>query len=79
MENKQTTTISSADKTTQKSNGRKCSGKFIRNTPTDLYQKYKEDWARFKNFLPGENSREDVRQAVHRKLRQRPDSEKVFL
>lgn len=41
----------------------------VRNTPLDLYQKYKKDWDRFKNYIPGESKRMDTRSAVRKKLR----------
>lgn len=50
------------------------SGSLIRNTPTDLYQKYQEDWIKFKSYIPGENSRQNVRRSVRQKL-QRKDSD----
>lgn len=59
-----------ADKPVERkpSNRKSCSGKLIRNTPTDLYQKYQEDWIKYKNCLPGENSRDDVREVVRKKF-----------
>lgn len=39
-------------------------GVLVRNTPTDLYQKYQNDWNKFKSFIPGENPRHDVRENI---------------
>lgn len=44
----------------------------IRNTPVDLYQKYKSDWEKFKRFIPGENSRDEVRREVRAKIQKQP-------
>lgn len=46
----------------------KRNGVLIRNTPTDLYQKYQEDWTKFKAFIPGESDRMQVRQSIRRKM-----------
>lgn len=46
-------------------------GILVRNTPTDLYQKYKSDWVKFKSYIPGENSRESVRRSVRLKMQQK--------
>lgn len=48
-------------------------GALVRNTPTDLYQKYQEDWIKFKSYIPGENSRMNVRRSVRQKLQQKED------
>lgn len=48
----------------------------IRNTPTDLYQHYQQDWDRFKNLLPGENSRSNVRSAIRKKMERKPQPNK---
>lgn len=47
---------------------RKC----VRNTPVDLYQKYKMDWEKFRNFIPGENKRVTVRNTMRDKMRVKP-------
>lgn len=44
----------------------------IRNTPVDLYQKYKSDWEKFKRFIPGENARDEVRREVRAKIQKQP-------
>lgn len=44
----------------------------IRNTPTDLYQYYQKDWKRFKNHIPGEHNRANVRSAIHKKMEHKP-------
>lgn len=50
----------------------------IRNTPTELYHKYQQDWLKYKHLLPGENSRDDVRQMIRKKLHSEPErKEKV--
>lgn len=46
-------------------------GVLIRNTPTDLYKKYQDDWIKFKSFIPGENSRLNVRRSVRKKMQQK--------
>lgn len=46
-------------------------GVLVRNTPTDLYKKYQEDWIKFKTFIPGENERFKVRRSVRRKMQQK--------
>lgn len=43
----------------------------VKNTPVDLYHKYQSDWEKFKKYIPGENSREDVRKEI-RKTMQKP-------
>lgn len=48
-------------------------GVLVRNTPTDLYHKYKSDWARFKSYIPGENSRQSVRESVRAKMQHKAD------
>lgn len=48
-------------------------GILVRNTPTDLYQKYKNDWAKFKSYIPGENSRQSVRRSVRAKMHHKID------
>lgn len=48
-------------------------GILVRNTPTDLYQKYKRDWDKFKSYIPGENSRQSVRRSVRAKMHQKVD------
>lgn len=62
----------------RKSTGVKESKKLIRNTPTDLFQKYQEDWIKYKHLLPGENSREDVREVVRKKLQKSDANQKVY-
>lgn len=58
----------------RKPSGKKsCCGKLIRNTPTDLFQKYQEDWIKYKHLLPGENSRDEVREIVRKKFQQPTD------
>lgn len=47
------------------------SGILVRNTPTDLYQKYQNDWDKFKSFIPGENVRRDVRESVRSMMQQK--------
>lgn len=44
----------------------------VKNTPVDLYQKYKSDWEKFKKYIPGENSREEVRKVVRRRVQKPP-------
>lgn len=44
----------------------------VKNTPVDLYQKYKSDWERFKKYIPGENSREEVRKVVRTRVQKPP-------
>lgn len=52
----------------------------IRNTPTDLFLFYQRDWERFRNLLPGENSRSSVRAEVRRRMEhQPPPKPKVYL
>lgn len=46
-------------------------GVLIRNTPTDLFQKYQEDWIKFKEFIPGENNRTQLRRSIRRKMQQK--------
>lgn len=50
-------------------------GIIVRNTPTDLYQKYSNDWKKFKSLIPGENSRESVRKSVRAKMQQKEDEQ----
>lgn len=45
-------------------------GILVRNTPTDLYQKYQNDWNKFKSLIPGESTRRDVRESVRSKMQQ---------
>lgn len=55
-----------------------CGGKngvLVRNTPTDLYKKYQEEWIKFKSFIPGENGRLNVRRSIRRKMQQKDDSD----
>lgn len=47
----------------------------VKNTPVDLYQKYKSDWEKFKKYIPGENSREDVRKEVRTRVQKPPPPE----
>ncbi|XP_055595610.1 uncharacterized protein LOC129746136 [Uranotaenia lowii] len=39
-----------------------------KNDPVTLYQSYQKDWLRFRNQLPGENTRSDLRWQVRTKL-----------
>lgn len=48
-------------------------GVLIRNTPTDLYKKYQEDWLKFKSYIPGENHRLSVRRSVRKKMQHKDD------
>ncbi|XP_062549168.1 uncharacterized protein LOC134213820 [Armigeres subalbatus] len=41
---------------------------FRKNDPVSLYHSYQKDWARFKNQLPGENDRSDLRWQIRTKL-----------
>lgn len=50
-------------------------GVLIRNTPTDLYQKYQDDWIKFKSYIPGENSRLSVRRSVRKKMQQKENAD----
>lgn len=50
-------------------------GVLIRNTPTDLYQKYQDDWIKFKSYIPGENSRSNVRRSVRKKMQQKENDD----
>lgn len=50
-------------------------GVLIRNTPTDLYQKYQEDWIKFKNSIPGESSRTQLRRSIRRKMQRKDDDD----
>lgn len=50
-------------------------GVLIRNTPTDLYQKYQEDWIKFKAFIPGESNRTKLRRSIRRKMQQKDDDD----
>ncbi|XP_055298379.1 uncharacterized protein LOC129566455 [Sitodiplosis mosellana] len=55
-------------------------GVLIRNTPTDLYQKYQDDWIKFKSYIPGENSRMNVRRRIRKKMQQKEDDNaKVYV
>lgn len=45
----------------------------VRNTPTELFQMYQESWNKYKKLMPGENSREDVRAVVRKKLQVKPE------
>lgn len=56
-----------------KNSENKCKGVIVRNTPVDLYQKYKNDWEKFKYYIPGENARERERKEVRRKLQHKPE------
>lgn len=53
----------------------KRNGLLIRNTPIDLYQKYQEDWLKFKAFIPGESDRTQLRRSIRRKMQQRNDDD----
>lgn len=44
----------------------------VKNTPVDLYQMYKRDWEKFKKFIPGENTREEVRKEVRARVQKQP-------
>lgn len=44
----------------------------VKNTPVDLYQKYKCDWEKFRKYIPGENTREEVRKEVRTRLQTPP-------
>lgn len=48
-------------------------GVLVRNTPADLYQKYQNDWNKFKSLIPGESTRRDVRESVRSKMHQKVD------
>lgn len=48
-------------------------GVLVRNTPTDLFQKYQEDWAKFKDFIPGENQRLNIRKSVRKRMQHKDD------
>lgn len=48
-------------------------GILVRNTPADLYQKYQNDWNKFKSFIPGENKRRDVRESVRSRMQQKAE------
>lgn len=50
-------------------------GVLVRNTPTDLYQKYQDDWAKFKDFIPGENSRLGLRNSVRKKMQHKDEGD----
>lgn len=50
-------------------------GVLVRNTPTDLYKKYQDDWIKFKSYIPGENSRQNVRRSVRKKMQQKDDDD----
>lgn len=56
--------------------------RYIRNTPTDLYQYYQQNWDKFKKNTPGENSHSTVRQAIRKRMEhiQKPQPKpKVYL
>lgn len=53
----------------------KRNGMLIRNTPTDLYQKYQEDWIKFKAFIPGETNRIQVRRSIRKKMQQKDNDD----
>lgn len=44
----------------------------VKNTPVDLYQMYKRDWEKFKKYIPGENTREEVRREVRERVQKQP-------
>lgn len=46
-------------------------GILVRNTPADLYQKYQNDWNKFKSLIPGDSTRRDVRESVRLKMHQK--------
>lgn len=48
-------------------------GVLVRNTPADLYQKYQNDWNKFKSFIPGESIRRDIRESVRSKMQHKPE------
>lgn len=50
-------------------------GLLIRNTPTDLYRKYQDDWMKFKAFIPGESSRTQLRRSIRRKMQHKDDDD----
>lgn len=50
-------------------------GLLVRNTPTDLYQKYRDDWNKFRAFIPGENDRTQLRRSIRRKMQQKADDD----
>lgn len=50
-------------------------GMLVRNTPTDLYKKYQDDWHKFKSYIPGENSRTNLRRSVRRKMQHKDDDD----
>lgn len=50
-------------------------GVLVRNTPTDLYKKYQDDWIKFKSYIPGENSRLSVRRSIRKKMQQKDDDD----
>lgn len=53
-------------------------GVLVRNTPTDLYKKYQNDWIKFKSFIPGESDRPTVRRSIRKKMQQKEkNDEKV--
>lgn len=73
-----TSAVSSRTTGTATANKRKTH--LIRNTPTDLYQFYQKDWERFRNLLPGENSRSSVRAEVRQRMEHKPPPKpKVYL
>lgn len=56
--------------------------RYIRNTPTDLYQYYQQNWDKFKKNTPGENSHSNIRLAIRKRMEhiQKPQSKsKVYL
>ncbi|XP_031627895.1 uncharacterized protein LOC116343794 [Contarinia nasturtii] len=63
-----------------KNGGVSVKGVLVRNTPTDLYQKYQDDWIKFKSFIPGENDRQSVRRSIRKKMQQKDeDDDKVYV
>lgn len=48
-------------------------GVLVRNTPTDLFKKYQDDWQKFKSMIPGENPRTDLRNSIRKKMKQKED------
>lgn len=59
--------------------GRTMKETLIRNTPTDLYHKYQQDWIKYKHTMPGENSREEVREVVRKKMHSEPDRKRKVI
>lgn len=48
-------------------------GILVRNTPADLYQKYQNDWNKFKCLIPGDSQRRDVRESVRLKMQHKAE------